>query len=229
MDYEQAQATLTGRNKDRKKLANNTYLVRRDNGDFAVKLHDTDVVTYHADGTITLSTGGWQTVTTKARINEYSHAGISQRQGVWYMSDGSLYRDGLVIKANGEPVAPITTTEQNGYEAKLKEIKKDAKIYAKNYVEALKAGAVGLPSGADCWGCYFAINSERYAQPMGADHIRQHMEEKYYVPSLLVNAGHAAGYQDFQIGLMGIGGHNLYIDPETNIYKYIVKVLQKEL
>lgn len=43
----------------------------------AVRLHNTDVVTYHPDGTATLYTGGWMTVTTKDRINAWSPARVS--------------------------------------------------------------------------------------------------------------------------------------------------------
>ncbi len=55
-------------------IANNTRLEMRGNtygDDIAVRLHGTDVVTYHADGTITLNTGGYWTVTTRDRINRF--------------------------------------------------------------------------------------------------------------------------------------------------------------
>lgn len=41
----------------------------RENGITRVRYHDTDVVTFD-DVTITLRTGGWWTVTTKARMNQ---------------------------------------------------------------------------------------------------------------------------------------------------------------
>jgi hypothetical protein len=75
-----------GRN-GRKKLQNNTYLEQRGE-DFAVRLHNTDVVTIHADGTCTLNTGGWDTVTTKDRINSYSPARVSSERGTWYIASG---------------------------------------------------------------------------------------------------------------------------------------------
>lgn len=70
-----------GRN-GRKKLQNNTYLEQRGE-DFAVQLHSTDVVTIHADGTFTLRTGGWDTVTTKDRINNYGPARVWSERGTW--------------------------------------------------------------------------------------------------------------------------------------------------
>lgn len=37
--------------------------------DIAVRYHETDIVTYHHDGTITVHDGGWATATTVNRIN----------------------------------------------------------------------------------------------------------------------------------------------------------------
>ena len=85
--YADLDAKLTGRCSQSRKVANNTYLQRRGD-DIAVRLHNTDVVTFHADGTATLSTGGWFTVTTKARINDYLPGGIalSSVRGRWFLT-----------------------------------------------------------------------------------------------------------------------------------------------
>jgi hypothetical protein len=72
MDYQSASEQLTGRCKERRKLGNNTYLVRRSETAIAVLLHSTDIVTFHSNGDIDIYTGGWNTVTTKDRINGYS-------------------------------------------------------------------------------------------------------------------------------------------------------------
>lgn len=215
-----------GRNKESRKAANNTVV--RDTGlAVAIRLHDTDIVTISNLGDITLNSGGWLSLTTKERINRYTRAGIYQKNSVWYMADGSLFYDGMRIHADGTPLEP---RQPQKYEDKLKRIKKDAREYARAFVEEIKAGNIGLPSGGDCWGCYFALNnSKNDPQPMGISHLRDHITDKYYVPSLLVNAAHDAGYRDEQCGLMGIGGHRLFIDPENVIYKYMVKYLRKEI
>lgn len=64
-----------------------------------LKLHDTYVVTWYADGRVKLNSGGWRTVTTKARINEYLNSGygVEQELGQWYLtrySDGKFERLG---------------------------------------------------------------------------------------------------------------------------------------
>lgn len=69
--FEQYDAQLQGRNRESRKVGNNTYLKRRGDDTIAVRLHDTDVVTYHRNGDIVLDTGGWMTVTTKDRINSF--------------------------------------------------------------------------------------------------------------------------------------------------------------
>jgi DNA helicase TIP49 (TBP-interacting protein) len=68
------------------KLESNTYLQRRDDKTIAIRLHDTDVVTYHASGLTTLRTGGWHTVTTKDRINAYAPVRVYQRKGEWFIA-----------------------------------------------------------------------------------------------------------------------------------------------
>lgn len=73
MNYQEADAKLQRRCYQSRKLANNTYLKRRTWGKtaIAVQLHSTDVITFYEDGRIEVSTGGWNTVTTRGRINDY--------------------------------------------------------------------------------------------------------------------------------------------------------------
>ena len=103
MTWFKAQSMLTGRCKEQRKLGNNTWLVRRGN-DFAIKLHYTDVVTIHQDGTYTLQTGGWHTVTTKARINEYAPCRVWQKDFEWFVGDKHEFFDGMRVDATGQPV-----------------------------------------------------------------------------------------------------------------------------
>jgi len=76
-DYDSAEYILAGgRNKDERTIANNTKLIRRGRGDIAVRLHWTDVVTFHRDGTVTFNTGGWHSRTTVDRMDTYAPGGI---------------------------------------------------------------------------------------------------------------------------------------------------------
>lgn len=56
----------------RRKLANNTYLLYDPHEQtVAIRLHQTNVLTFKPDGSVKVRTGGWETMTTLARINEY--------------------------------------------------------------------------------------------------------------------------------------------------------------
>jgi hypothetical protein len=74
-DFPSAEAFLGER--EHRALCNNTVLHRLDADAIAVRLHETDVVTYHRDGTFTLNTGGWHTLTTMSRINDFTPVGIN--------------------------------------------------------------------------------------------------------------------------------------------------------
>lgn len=66
---------LQGRCKDSRKVGNHTYLHRRGKDAIAVKLHATDVLTFHRTGQIDLCNGGYPTITTHDRMNNYLPAG----------------------------------------------------------------------------------------------------------------------------------------------------------
>jgi hypothetical protein len=59
-----------------RRLRRNTYLHEDGPDAYSIRYHSTDIVTVRRDGTYTLRTGGWNTVTTKARLNDYSPARI---------------------------------------------------------------------------------------------------------------------------------------------------------
>lgn len=97
------------------KLANNTRLVRfpqgvwhlgkvSETGDvFGVVLHNTTILAVDNRGLITVNTGGWQTVTTKQRINQMlpDNARIFQDDFVWYWADGVPFSEGDQVHESG--------------------------------------------------------------------------------------------------------------------------------
>ena len=193
MTYKEANEKLVGRNKESKKIDNNTYLQRRGE-DIAVKLHKTDIITFKADGDIVLNTEGWITVTTKDRLNKFLPTGyfISQNNKIWYLNkDNSLkgfetfaYADGITIHNKNENFTGISGEGEN---PKIKiELNKKILKYTGRFIKALLAGKVPAPSGGDCWGCCMKDKDGKTA--FGTDHLRDHIRESYFVPSLLVNA-----------------------------------------
>jgi len=89
------------RNADRRKVGNNTYAEILPDGSVGVMLHSTYVVKINTDNTYTLQTGGWYTVTTKDRINQYVSGRVYQADGQWYYkhTNGKTYEfiDGMVV------------------------------------------------------------------------------------------------------------------------------------
>ena len=164
----------------KRKLANNTYLVVRDDGGFGIRLHATEVIIHYADHII-LNSGGYQTVTTKARMNDFSNARVFSENGVWIISwQGKTYAyaDHMELFDNG------TVTGEGVDPKATQKLRKRVINYSKAYATAFLAGDVPAPSGGDCWACSM-ITSDGKAPMGGADHILNHLDEKYYVPSIL--------------------------------------------
>jgi hypothetical protein len=101
MNHAEAVKMVRGkRNKDSRKIGNNTYAEILHDDTVAIKLHSTYVVKINPNGTYTLNSGGWQTVTTKDRINQYSPVRVYQRDFSWYVKiNGKEYpfMDGMVV------------------------------------------------------------------------------------------------------------------------------------
>ena len=103
MEYIQALKVIGKR--DSKKVGNNTYMIRL-GSDIGIRLHNTVVVTIHPDNTYTLNSGGWQTVTTKDRINQYSPIRVYQSKSIWYVGQGEPFYDNMKVGVVcGEPLA----------------------------------------------------------------------------------------------------------------------------
>lgn len=114
------------RRTDTAKLAHNT-VVRVVEGNkigedgYAIRLHSTDIVTFYKDGSVKLDSGGWQTVTTKARMNEILQPmgiTIDQKKSVWYLRElGSAtrtikYFDGMIFQHHPDAVKSNPPTKR---------------------------------------------------------------------------------------------------------------------
>jgi hypothetical protein len=101
MTYSEAVKMVRGkRNADRRKVGNNTYAEILHDGTVAIKLHNTYVVKINPNGTYTLNSGGWQTVTTKDRINQYSPRYVFQKNYEWFVKINDKtypFMDGMVV------------------------------------------------------------------------------------------------------------------------------------
>lgn len=98
MTHATAVALVRGKSgKASRKIGNNTIGVIHDDGSVGIILHATEVVRIHADGRYTLNSGGWQTATTKARINQFSPARAYSNRRVWFVCGNIRFQDGMTI------------------------------------------------------------------------------------------------------------------------------------
>lgn len=102
MNYAEAVKMVRGKtNRDTRKVGNNTYAEILPDGSVGIMLHSTYVVKIHPDDTYTLQSGGWQTLTTKDRINKYSPVRVYQRKYEWFVKlNGKEYpfMEGMVVQ-----------------------------------------------------------------------------------------------------------------------------------
>ena len=65
---------------------NNTVEYYRPNGVRVIRLHRTDILEFPVKGGVILNSGGWRTVTTKSRMNEFQQeVQVMQEKGIWYV------------------------------------------------------------------------------------------------------------------------------------------------
>lgn len=70
-------------------------------GGLKIKMYNTEIIHYQADGYISLHTGGWNTPTTFARIRECTGVWLSDTSGVKYVTDAKT-RVGTVESREGK-------------------------------------------------------------------------------------------------------------------------------
>ena len=186
--FKVADALLTGRCREGRNIAGNTRLERR--GDtIALRYHSTDVVTYHPDGSLTLDSNGWRTVTTKERMNWALPRGLHLRQdkGVWFVGaswfdNGTPFADGMRIGPSGGITGGGTATP-----AKDRALKRRVRTFAQLCADALP---LPLPDDGDCWFCYLLTKDGQTLgdRADGTDHLDSHIAKGYIVPSLVYRA-----------------------------------------
>ena len=190
-NFADVEALLT--NRGQRKIGNNTYLRRRDAASIGLQYHATDVVTFTPSGLV-LTSGGWQTVTTKERINwvlESIGLYCLQNKGNWYISTNrqdkttwTAFHDGICISYKGKVRANATTQS--------KETTRRARIIKliNAYLKGFSWDKCGNVRG-DCFCCQFQMKDN--------DHLESHLKEKYYMVSLVINALKYRGHTDTAI------------------------------
>jgi hypothetical protein len=94
---EATKMVLGKRNRGQRKVGNNTYAYIEYDGSVAIELHGTKVVVFSPNGMVKLNSGGYQTHTTKKRINQYSPVKVYQKNFEWFLSDGTPFEDNILV------------------------------------------------------------------------------------------------------------------------------------
>ena len=87
-----------------RKVAHNTWVSRQLSGNIAIRFHNTDIVVYTPTGVVGYYTGGWDTVTTLQRMNQFSPYSLFKDDGDIVIDTGvdeMFYRPYILIGADG--------------------------------------------------------------------------------------------------------------------------------
>lgn len=110
MNYKEANDILGKR--DSRKIKNNTYVERSHSDCIVIRLHSTNIITFHPNDNISLSTGGWHSRTTFQRIKEnldkgclYSHK-YNTYFGFYGSPDYYIYNDDMILYPDDTTNAP---------------------------------------------------------------------------------------------------------------------------
>ena len=173
-----------------------------------------------------------------------------QAEREWDERNRVPFYDGITVDSSG--FAPRvrkggpSKSKLAKHERKVAKIKKQIDKYVDGFIGALKEG-MPMPSGGDCWYCVMRTEDGRTLgdavqtlHPDGSltveenhDHLYSHMEDKYYVPSLAVNALRERGYRDVGIYMwldmdadtQQMGGGDRYDNVKRDLTKYMSKRL----
>lgn len=87
-----------------KLAARNTLDYTLRDGNRKIRLHDTDILTIYPSGDFVVFTGGWNTVTTRARLNDFLPSGyrVSQSHGIAHLN-GVPFRNAVSVSASISP------------------------------------------------------------------------------------------------------------------------------
>lgn len=184
-----------------RKVANNTYAHRNDDGSISVRLHQTDVVTISPNGAIELSTGGWYTMTTRDRIERFSGVKIFSDRGVWYVyypgKDKVPYFDGIKFGPAGKCLNGVSAATWKKYLKDRAAMQRKIQGYCTGAHNWLTTEPREFPNMGDCWYCSMrTTDGDSLGEKTGdIGHLLDHLDESYYMGSLLYNALEAKGYR----------------------------------
>ena len=132
-----------------KRSAQHMRIVKINDDAYACRLYNTDVVTYYRDGRVEVTTGGWDTQSTRAfmqaclpwrysayRVNNYLHI-YDSKAGAYYVMSGVMTIDTNTGEITGYKVPTKSVVDREATKPK-REIFKPFLKFAKVYIETLQ-------------------------------------------------------------------------------------------
>ncbi len=186
-----------------------------------VRYQDTDIASkYLANGHVILNSGGFRTKTTKENINRAMDmwgipVSLYQAKSVWHVvAEGSdhVFYDGIELDTDGKVLDPHDEAEEAEAKMYQKQIKEYMLELKKVHTEL---GRYPEPSNGDCWLCMGGAPNDF------AEHVVQHLEEKYIHGSLIVRALLNNGYQEEQLPFV----FQMQFAVERSVRKYLKKAV----
>lgn len=98
--YDKLEDLYSNKTKPWCKLGQNTFLFMNEEGSedsYVIKFHSTDIIKYRPNGDVELDTGGWNTYTTKKRMNDWTPDSISISGSHKEGAEWTVKRDGEII------------------------------------------------------------------------------------------------------------------------------------
>lgn len=185
-----------------KKIGYSTFEYQRVDGSRIIRYHHTDIIVIYPDSSFRLFDGGWKTVTTKRKMNEFMPSGwsVSSDKGIWYVRKAYNFTE-KVPYFNGMKLPDDYKPEVH---SKLVEEQKILRKKINAFVKATIKNGTPLPqpNRGDCWYCRMHDKSGvTLGNSTNDDHLLSHIEEHYMHGSLIVNAMRWAGYRNARISL----------------------------
>jgi hypothetical protein len=202
-----------GRSGIERKIANNTTAVLGPDGTVFIRFHTTYIVELTCEGSVLITSGGWKTYTTKERINDFLPVPfvIYQNRGEWYIrnyrtNEEYIYQDGIKFEPSGSGSYDVIGASSVELERQNKKRRAAISKYADKFTAALLLGKIPKPSAADCFYC--VMRDVQHNIPLSeiagdVSHLESHIQENYFVPSLLVRAVEVYPISIYARGVIG--------------------------
>lgn len=178
-----ARASKLGEMVSSRKIAHNTIEAHYADGSRVIMLHRTPILTWRKDGTIIVYTGGYNTVTTRERLNRFLPDGFDV-----YTQSGNIHLNGVPFKERAT-IAPDGTIE---LDVKPAELMTDRKLIDRFMLHVRKNGLPSIEeSSGDPW-CFFSPD-------VGETVMHDWLESLYFTRRMYTLAMEFAGMTPYGI------------------------------